>query len=278
MGGHTTQPAIVMKTSKATHGTGILTTISLLAGLWLLSSCATEPIELARGTHWRDAAKVAGQPTTKFSYQMNGRKYDRVTFAKMDRFPVVLENGRVFSVDFSDFNWYRHFSECMTAGELPFDNGLGPLHSLVEEQGKRFQREGWPPEPEHHMTAGAVALAPLALAGAPLAVPVIAIALLVPLPVYAATGASRRRAQDVNNALLDSDVSYANFIEMLGKLESKTSKGSYSANIYWATEGITQTDYSYQVGIKNGKVVWVAYQGNDIIAKIYEYRKAHGLR
>ena len=239
----------------------------LLAGLWFLNSCASEPIELARGTHWREAAKVAGEPEVKFSYQINGRKYDRVTFAHVPQFSVMLEDGRVFSaVDYQgDHEWDRRFKECINAGDLPFEKGLGPLHSLVMEQGRRFQREGWPKEPDHTWTAGQVALIPIGLALAPIGIPFAVAMVLVPLPIEAA---SKRSAKEVNNALLDSGTSYANFLARIGKPDLKTSKGSYSADIYWPVEGFTKSDHHYEVGVRNGRVVWVAYKNIEVLRKI----------
>ena len=259
---------------------GIFTTLILLVGLWSLNSCATQQIELARGTHWREAAKVAGQPTTTFSYLMNGRKYDRVNFENMGGFPVVLENGRVFSVVtyVGENEWKRRLSDCMNAGGLPFENGLGPLHSLVVDQGRKFQREGWPREPDQQWTAGQIAMVPLGLAAAPIAGPVIACAFLTGAPAYAATVGSRRKAQDVNTALLDSGTSYSSFLAKLGDPHKQASKGSYCAKSYLATEGFTKLDYPYQVGTKNGRVVWVAYKNSEISDKILEYRKAHGMQ
>lgn len=274
------QNPIVMKTHAAKVPSGILASICLLAGIGLLNSCATKPIELAQGTHWRDAAKVAGQPTVSFSYQMNGRKYDRVTFTKVGN-PVVLENGRIFSVTTcdTDTEWNRRFKACLDAGELPFEKGLGPLHSLVMEQGKQFQKEGWPRKPEQeNLTGSQIAAMTLLAPAAALGVPIVATAALVTLPEYAATTNSRQRARDMNTALIESGASYATFLAKLGNPDTTTSKGSYSTKTYLTPNPwLVDADYSYQMGTKNGKVAWVAYQGIQIDVRINLYRRVHGM-
>jgi hypothetical protein len=266
-----------MKTPAVKPVIGILTTISLLAGAWLLGSCATEPIELAPGTHWRDAAKVAGQPEAAFSYQMNGRKYDRVIFGKLD-YPVVLENGRVFSVDTFEGNerWNRRFSECLKAGELPFENGLGPLHSLVIEQKRENQKQLQPPKrPNAWEVADNV--------GA-----VVVMTSTLPIWVMFFMGTemdrhisakNRKNDEAANAALLDCGVSYANFLARLGKTDLQATKGSYRAGIYFVPERNNQLRYTYTVGTKNGRVLWVAsncvLSSSDVFVKMAEYLDDH---
>jgi hypothetical protein len=110
---------------------------------------------------------------------------------------------------------------------------------------------------------------------AALGVPIVATMVVMSLPMDAI---SRQNVREVNNVLLDSDVSYTNFLAKLVKPDPETSKGSYSANIYWPTEGFAKSDHHYEVGFRNGRLLWVAYKDIEVLRKIVGYRNARGLR
>jgi hypothetical protein len=265
-----------MKTHAASHGTGILAAMILLAGIWFLNSCASKPIELARGTHWREAAKVAGEPELEFSYQVNGRKYDRVEFAKLD-YPVVLENGRVVLVDtFKDnAEWNRRFTECLEAGELPFENGLNPLHSLVMDQKRLYEKQlQCPNKTDLWETADSAGSAALVVA----ALPVMAGFYIGFAMDHYTAAKERQRHAAATAALLDAGISYGNFLGHLDRTDWQATKGTYSVGIHTFRENYLQFPATiYTLGSRNGRIVWVADSHTDVLPEIMQYRKAHGL-
>jgi len=249
--------------------------ICLLAAACLFGACAAkqtpEQLQLAPGTRWQEVVKVAGASTGKFSYVMNGRKYDLVGFKKLES-PLVFEDLRLFATVSEDgmYEWNHCLTEALKSGELPFENGLGPIHSWVMEQRRLSQsRQGKPAaaDPSKPVSdiaqgmAGAVILAPIS--------PFILAGGLVEGGVYAVSGSDRQRAQQVNDALVGADGSYAAFLSQFAKPGFETSKGTYRVSEYYATQDsfLNSRDYFYDVGTRKGKVLWVAYQSYEIRQK-----------
>lgn len=270
-----------MKTHAPRPPTGILASICLLAGIGLLNSCATKPIELARGTHWRDAAKVAGQPTVSFSYQMNGRKYDRVKFGKLE-YPVVLENGRILLVDThkSNAEWNRCFNECVAASELPFENGFGPLHSLVMEQKLLDKNQVQSPnQSDLWEAADSAGSAAIMLAALPF---MAGFYLGIAMDEYAEAKErqnDRQSDEAANAALLDAGVSYENFLNLIGQTDRQAKKGAYRVGIYYVRERHPQIPATYTLATRNGRVVWVApnceASNSSVLMKLANYLHNH---
>ncbi|MCX6866122.1 MAG: hypothetical protein NTV46_07865 [Verrucomicrobia bacterium] len=254
---------------------GWLMNLGLLVGVGLLNHCASpQPVTLPAGTHWRDVAKVAGQPTATFSYRINGRKVDLVTFDKASS-PVVFEDSRLVAVvaPTAMAEWDRRVTQCLQPGRMPFEAGVGPLHSWVTGQRQRRQ----PLAAAGHLDAGDVAeAAAAAVILAPIS-PILLSAGVVGASEHAMTGKNRRRAQTVNEALLNAGVSYRGFLNQFTKPDLEISKGSYRVSEYYATPGalFTGLDFYYDVGIQNGNVQWVAYEAAPVRHHTYLYWKAH---
>ena len=253
----------------------LLMNLGLLAGVGLLNHCASpQPVTLPPGTHWRDVAKVAGQPTATFSYRINGRKVDLVTFDKASS-PVVFEDSRLVAVvaPTAMAEWDRRVTQCLQPGRMPFEAGVGPLHSWVTEQ--RLRRH--PHAAAEPLDAGDVAeAAAAAVILAPIS-PILLSAGVVGASEHAMTGKNRQRAQMVNEALLNAGVSYRGFLAQFAKPDLEISNGSYRVSEYYATPGafFTGLDFYYDVGIQNGNVQWVAYEAAPVRLHTYHYWKAH---
>jgi hypothetical protein len=252
-----------------------LKNLMLLVGVGLLNHCATQqPVTLPAGTHWRDVAKVAGQPTVTFSYRINGRKVDLVTFDKASS-PVVFEDSRLVAVvaPTAMSEWHKRVTQCLQPGKMPFETGVGPLHSWVTEQRQRQQPHAVA-EPLDAGDVGEAAVAAVILA--PIS-PILLSAGVVGASVHAMTVNNRRRAQVVNEALLNAGASYRGFLTQFAKPDLEISKGSYRVSEYYATPGafLTGLDFYYDVGTQNGNVQWVAYETVPVRHHTYLYWKAH---
>lgn len=260
-----------MKTPASQPKAGTPVTLLLLTGFCLLNSCAPPITPLPPGTPWREVAKSvqAEQSIPKFSYRMNGRKYDVVTFATAATGsfygdfsdPVVFEDGRLYAVmsDAGQIEWDRRFRECVKSGGLPLANGVGPLHSLVMEQRQLNQRRGFAEDPAArihagHVAAGLVVIPPLLF--------IVGMQTLATAPMIPVVAGWERRAQPVNDALLDSGLSYTAFFAQLPKPGRQRSIKGYEIKIYQLPFG--GVSYFYHVAFREGKVMWVANSSQEI--------------
>jgi hypothetical protein len=253
----------------------------LLAGVWLMNGCSAPQtsgrLALSPGAGWQEVARVAGPSTGRFSYQMNGRKYDLIGFEKAQS-PMVFEDCRLYAVVSREAmaEWDRRVTACMQREQLPFEKGLGPIHSWVMEQRRLTQRQGQPREPDDSMTSGDVAEAAAAAVILTPIAPILLAGGVVGASEYAMTGKDRQRAKVVNDALVGSGISYAAFLSQLPKPDMAASKGSYRVSEYLITQGsfFTWNKYFYDVGVRDGRVSWVAYQSDAIRQKTYQYWRA----
>ena len=268
--------SIVRKTAR------VLACLTALTGTVLLGGCAspqvTQPVTLPPGTRLHDVAKAAGQATGAFSYLKNGRKYDLVNFANGSS-TAVFEDSRLVALASREAmtDWDKRVAQCLQRGDLPFENGMEPLHAWVLEQRKSHQQHDKSRAGNGSSTAGSIAegaaavvilspLAPFFLAGA-----------VCGGTEYAMTGKDRRQARVVNDALLGSGVSYNTFLAQLPKPDLQVSNGPCQVREYRATKGsfFTWNDYVYDVGFTNGKVLWVAHNSPAISQQAYKYWVAH---
>lgn len=237
---------------------------ALLAGTILLTGCATTSpstqLVLKRGASRQEVVKAGGTTTVKFSYQMNGRKYDLATLDRSPN-PVVFEDSRLLAVLPPDTmnEWDRRLGEHLKSVDLPFESGLQQFHWWLTA---RTEAPATPSTPPGATTAADVAQA--AAAGAILApiAPILLAGGVVGASQHAMTGGDRRRAQAVNDGLLASGGSYGRFLAQFDRADFQTAKGTYQIREYLATRGsfFTGRDFFYDVGFRNGKVVWVAYE------------------
>lgn len=244
----------------------------LIAGC-LLHGCAgtqsTPQAAMPPGTRWHDAVQLAGPSTVKFSYRTDGRKYDVVTFAKAST-SAVFEDSRLFAVVAPEaMAGFDHaLAAATTTTGLPLEHGPAPIHRWV-----LAQRLPHPAAPPPHTTAAGVAegaaqavilapLAPLFIAGGVCAG-----------AEYAMTGKDRRRSQQVNDALAAADVSYRGFLAQLPAPDMHAANGTYQVNEHLATKGsfFTWNEFYYDVGLRDGRVQWVAYQVEPIRRRTCEY-------
>jgi hypothetical protein len=94
---------------------------------------------------------------------------------------------------------------------------------------------------------------------------------------YAMTGNERSRAQAVNESLLAAGSSYGTFISQFRRFDFHTEKGSYQIREYLATDGafFTGRDFFYEVGIRDGRPVWVTYKNDAVRFHAARYWSAH---
>ena len=252
--------------------------VLVLAGALLLGSCATSrrdaQIALSPGAPWHEVVKTGGKPTVIFSYVTGGRKYDLATLENSAS-PVVFENSRLFAVlppeAITEFD--RRIAEHLKTVELPFEKGVGEFHAWVLVR-RAASAKPTRPAPT---TAGDVAeaaatgailtpIAPFLLAGG-----------VCYATEYAMTGGDRTRAQQVNEGLLASGPSYTTFLSQFAKYDFHTAQGSYQIREYLATGGafFTGRDFYYEVGLRNGKPLWVTYRNNAVRSHAVRYWSAH---
>ena len=253
--------------------------VCLLVDPCLLGGCTLEQtpqqLQLQPGARFHEVSMIAGKSTGKFSYVMNGHKYDVVDFEKLGT-SLVFEDARLF-VCVSENGWADWDScvaEAMKAGDLPFENGLGSIHSWVLAQRRSSQSQAGSSGPADPSTpvgdvteglAGAAILAPIS--------PILLAGGLVGGATYAMTGDDRVRAQAVNDSRVGPDNSYAALLSKFSKPVMDASKGTYRVREFYATQDsfFTSSDHFYDIGTRNGKVLWVAYQSDMIRSKTYRY-------
>lgn len=244
-----------------------------LAAAAVLGSCsapqATLPVALKQGTHWREVVKTAGAPVVRLSYLRGGRKYDLATLEHSLN-PVVFENSCLYAVlppdSMTDIN--RKIGEHLKTDELPFEHGTGEIHSWV--LAKRAER----PEP---VTPGGVAES--AAAGmilAPIA-PILLAGGICYATEYAMTGGERSRAREINEALLASGPTYQPFLVWFKRHDFHAENGTYQIREYLATDGafFTGRDFFYEVGLRDGKPLWVTYKNDAVRSHAVRYWSMH---
>lgn len=249
-----------------------------LAAAAVLGSCAPPqaaiPVSLKQGSHWREVVRTGGAPVVKLSYLRAGRKYDLATLEHSPN-PVVFENSRLFAVlppnALTDLD--RKIGEHLKTVELPFEHGTGDIHSWV--LAKRAERPASAkPGP---VTPGSVAES--AAAGvilAPIA-PILLAGGICYATEYAMTGGERSRARQINEALLASGPSYQPFLAWFKRHDFHTEKGAYQIREYLATDGafFTGRDFFYEVGLRDGKPLWVTYENDAVRSHAARYWSAH---
>lgn len=257
----------------------------LLSVLWmlpavamLLGSCAAPKpcgqITLKPGAQWREVAKAGGPATVKFSYLTGGRKYDLATLKDSPN-PVLFENSRLLAVLPPDTmpEFDRRIGDHLKTVELPFENGVGSLHSWLLARSENSAKPAKPSavtagDVGESVVAGAVLtpIAPILLAGGVCAV-----------TEHAMTGNDRTKAQAVNEALLAAGPSYGTFLDQFGRFDFHTEKGTYQIREYLATDGafFTGRDFFYEVGFRGGKPVCVTYQNDAVRFHAVRYWNAH---
>lgn len=236
---------------------------------------SSRQLSLERGTPWREVTATGGAATVRFSYLMNGRKYDLATLKDSPN-PVLFENARLMAVLPPDAmsGWERMVEEHLKTVDLPFENGVGSFHSWLLAQGRSRRGMPIPPGPS---TPGDVAEA--AVEGVIL-VPIAPILLAGGVAVaseHAMTGGDRRKAQTVNESLLATSGSYRSFLGQFDKSDFQTARGNYQIREYLATRGafFTGGEYFYEVGFRDGKPLWVAYQNAPVRLHCVRYWSAH---
>ena len=249
-----------------------------MAGVMALCSCApTRPqaqITLKPGTSWKEVAVVGGTPTIHFSYLTGDRKYDLATLPQSPN-PILLENARLLAVlpagTMLDFD--TRIAEHLKTVELPFENGLGGLHTWIlarrpASSGPAEKPSGTVENVAQAAAAGAILapIAPILLAGGVCAI-----------TEHAMTGRDRTRAAAVNEALLSSGPSFGNFLGQFRRYDFHTEKGTYQIREYLATDGsfFTGGDFFYEVGFRNGKPIWVTYRNDAVRFHAVRYWSAH---
>jgi hypothetical protein len=249
-----------------------------LAGAVALCSCATprpsEQITLKPGTSWKEVAGAGGTPTVCFSYLTGGRKYDLATLPQSPN-PVLFENARLFAVlppeTMRDFD--TRVAEHLKTVELPFEHGVGGFHTWLLAQ------RSVPPKPAEKPSGTAGDVAEAAAAGvilAPIA-PILLAGGVCAITEHAMTGKDRTRAAAVNETLLSSGPSYGNFLGQFRRYDFHTEKGTYQIREYLATDGafFTGGDFFYEVGLRNGKPLWVTYRNDAVRFHAVRYWTAH---
>jgi hypothetical protein len=256
----------------------ILEWLTVFVSVILLSNCAsqksTDHISLKQGTPWQEAAKVGGKPTVKFSYVMDGNKYDLVSMENSTS-PVVFKNSRLFKVlpanATTEFD--RKIAEHLKTVDLPFEHGVKSFHSWILATKPASQK----PEPHDPTTAGDIAEA--ATAGVillPIA-PILLAGGVCSTAEYTMTGSERTKAQQVNESLLASGPSYGNFLNQFNKHDFHTKNGDYQIREYLATDGafFTGRDFFYEVGFLNNKPLWVTYKNDAVRFHVVAYWSKH---
>ena len=231
-------------------------------GLLLVQCAVNPPVSLPRGTPWREVAEVAGAPTCEFSCRMGSRKIDVVAFEK-GAGRLLFENGRLLALpDKAAWSeWDRLWAASVKVGRLPFEGGMRELHSWVERQSVGKVAVSGDPVDQGSVSGNLAGAAANAVILAPIA-PILLSAGVVGASQYAMTGGSRQRAREVNETLLDDGLSYGRFLACLPQQDLDLGRGAYRVRQHFATRGsvLTGLDHDYAVGMRGGRVEWVAYR------------------
>lgn len=249
----------------------------LMTGVLILNACASgriqQPPLLHIASTLSDVVKIGGDPSCSFSYLMDGKKYDLISFARSPSL-VVFENGGLYAVipKTEKAHLEQLFAEGMKQEKLPLEKSLDSVHSWIKEK-RELNHNRCELENYSSSLAESAAASVVFVAGSPI---------LLPFVVVGAMGDTlttkqQAFAQTLNESLANSDSSFSGFILQLPKPSSQISKGSYSVCFYnpvqsfWLPPG----DYVYIVGSCDGKVLWVAYNSFQILQKFVAYEKAN---
>ena len=244
----------------------------------LLGSCAdpqsSGQMPLKLGASSSEVLKAGVKATVRFSYVIGGAKYDLVSLEGSPN-PVLFKNSRLLIVLPPDAlpEFDRWVNEHLKSVDLPFEKGVSELHAWILAQGKVVPK----PAASSDFTAGD---AGNAVASAVILVPISPVLFaggVCAAAEHAMTGKERTRAELVNQALLASGPSYARFLGQFKRFDFNTAKGSYQIREYLATDGafFTGRDFFYEVGFRDGKPVWVAYENNAVRFDAVAYWRSH---
>lgn len=252
--------------------------IAILVVVILLENCASpeahSQITLKKGVSWQQVVKVSGKPTVNFSYVVDGKKYDLVSFEESPN-PIVFENTRLFKVLPPDAatEFDRKIAEHVKTVDLPFENGVGAIHAWILDKNHEFSK----PAKQDPITAGDIAeAATTGVILAPIA-PILLAGGVCSVAQNAMTGGERTRAQQVNESLLSSGPTYETFLKQFDHFDFHTANRTYQIREYLATDGafFTGRDFFYEVGFRNDKPFWVAYKNDAVRFHAVRYWRAH---
>jgi hypothetical protein len=111
----------------------------LMTGVLFLNACVSGQIQQPSPLHitspLSDVVKIGGDPSCSFSYLMDEKKYDLISFANSPSL-VVFENGRLYAVipQTEKKELEPLFTEGMKQEELPLEKSLDSIHSWVKEK------------------------------------------------------------------------------------------------------------------------------------------------
>jgi hypothetical protein len=247
----------------------------LITGILFLNACASRQIQQPSPPHLAsplsDVAKTGGDMSCSFSYLMEGKKYDFISFEKSPSM-VVFEDGGLYAVipKTEKAHLDQLLAEGMKQEELPLEKSLDSIHSWVKEK-KELNHNRCELENYSSSFADTAGASVIMAAGLPILFPFIAVGAMGD----ALTTKQRALAQMLNDSLANSDTSFSGFISQLPKPSSQISKGSYWVSFYDPIKSFwTQGDYYYIVGSCDGKVTWIAYNSFQILQKFVTYEKA----
>ena len=249
----------------------------LMTGVLILNACASRQVQQPPLLHLTsplsDVAKIGGDMSCSFSYLMEGKKYDLISFANTPSF-VVFEDGGLYAVipKTEKALLDQLFADGMKQEELPLEKSLDSIHSWVKEK-RELNHNRCDLESYSSSFADTAGASVIMAAGLPILFPFIAVGAMGD----ALTTKQQALAQMLNESLANSDTSFGGFISQLPKPSSQISKGSYSVSFYNPVQSfwIHPSEYVYIVGSCDGKVTWVAFNSFQILHKFVAYEKAN---
>jgi hypothetical protein len=243
----------------------------LMTGILFLNACASRQIQQPSSpplaSSLSEVVKIGGDPSCFFSFLMDGKKYDLISFANSPSLGV-FEDGRLYAV--IPKTEKAHLDQLLAGGmkqeKLPLEKCLNSIHSWVKDLNhnqRELEKYSFSlPETSGSavvLAAGLPILFPFAVAGA---------------MDYAVKTKTRTLAQKLNESLANSDSSFGGFISQLPKPSSQISNESYCVGFYDPIKSFwAQGEYYYIVGSSDGKVTWVAYNSSQILQKFVAYEK-----
>ena len=247
----------------------------LMTGILILNACASQQIQqpplLHLASPLSDVAKTGRDRSCSFSYFMERKKYDFISFEKSPSM-VVFEDGGLYAVipKTEKAHLDQLLAEGMKQEELPLEKSLDSIHSWIKEK-KELNHNRCELENYLSSFAETAGSSVVFVAGLPILFPFLAVGAMGD----ALTTKQQALAQTLNDSLANSDISFSGFISQLPKPSSQISKGSYCVSFYDPIKSFwTQGDY-YIVGSCDGKVTWVAYNAFQILQKLVAYEKAN---
>jgi hypothetical protein len=249
----------------------------LMTGVLFLNACASRQVQqpplLHLASPLSDVAKIGGDMSCSFSYLMEGKKYDLISFAKSSSL-VVFEDGGLYAVisKTEKFHLEQVVAEGMKQEELPLEKSLNSIHLWVKEK-KELNHNRCDLESFSSSVAETAGASVVFAAGLPILFPFIAVGAMGD----ALTTKQQALAKTLNDSLANSDASFSGFLSQFPKPSSQISKGSYSVSFYNPVQSfwIHPSEYVYIVGSCDGKVTWVAFNSFQILQKFVAYEKAN---